>query len=283
MFSTADIPLTCHCPAPLWRPVFAGHIVACMRCRTVGAFQGIYEQIPYDPLDRSRLVGFEPVVLSPALIPWLGAWARRVGDPFETFAYPEGVAFLPATLVCDDEAALARAEADARADAAPRIDDRLRAAGVPAGPPPESLPSGFSYVQKTWEALNMPADLSTEARLARARYVPPPASWFFAARMPAIDVLVAAVASLCGDPDTERRKLGVDSLNVLKFLTRNEGTFTLPDAIITSVAARLAAMDAPGDAKDRWYLANVLSAFDANAVGRVREALGPLAAARLAE
>jgi hypothetical protein len=125
-----------------------------MRCGTVGAIRGVFEQIPDDPHDASRQVGHETVPLTPAAHAWLSEWPRAVGDPLAPrMGRDEPTFFMPAELRCADAAALGQAESEARAKSSARVDERMRAAGVPSAPPPDDLPPGMWQFKAAWDAL----------------------------------------------------------------------------------------------------------------------------------
>jgi hypothetical protein len=268
---TWPIPFACDCGTAIWRTVFGTEqlqnrgqrVIVCMRCGRVGAVCHTTQSV--EGSDAVRVVGVEALKAAPAELAWLGAWPRRVGDPEGFYTRSEDVFFLPATALFESELELEQAEVQSRREAvAKRFDERLRAAGIPREPPPETslVRHTFWFFVEAWEAVRFPADTSIETILHRADPLRRPASWVAEAHLPMGEGLVRSVASLVGDPDATRRRVGLMALNLLK--SRTVGDFALPDAVLDAAAACIARLDPSDDS--RRYLIHVLGLFDRRAI-----------------
>lgn len=167
-------PPRCACASPLLRPILDVHpfwdVDACLRCAQILAHRAVTEE-PHP--HHVVLVAYQPLLLDGGLGAWLGAFPRRIGA--DRGPVGDATGWLPAGARYDDEAALLRAEAQARADQAPLgLEARLVAAGgAPAAPPPVLLPDELHVFTGVQALLAIPEDAPIEALLRP----PSPGAW----------------------------------------------------------------------------------------------------------
>jgi hypothetical protein len=237
-------PKLCDCGSAFMRRVLAEErlhgggqrVMACVGCGAAKAVRDRLEPIPYDPRDASRVTGYDEVPLSNEALAWLASWPRLVPVAPGQYWQAGNSFYLPATLRVKDEAELALAESAAAASTL-GYEARLRAAGVPAAPPPEGTDRLFGFVTRAWQVLQLPPETSVETLLSRIRLGNDPESWLAIGRLPERTALADAMAELIVGDNAAARETALSNLNLLRPAATS--SLELPSRVLAALAKRL--------------------------------------------
>jgi len=235
-------PDVCGCPRPLLRRCLAAEnlhgvgqrVMACMSCGASAAVRDRLEDIPDDERGCQRVVGVDTVPLSAAVLAWLSSWPRLVPPSAGEFWDANHSTFLPASLRVADEAELAQLEQQAKDQRLAKYEARLRAAGVPAEPPPPGTEALFSFVVRAWQTLQLPPDTEPEVLLGRMKGLNEPSAWIAAGRLPPRAELAHELAELLARPSDTERDLALWNLESLR--STPLGALQLPDPLLAAFA-----------------------------------------------
>jgi hypothetical protein len=235
-------PDVCACSPPLLRRCLAvenlhgagQRVMACLRCGAATAVRDRVEDIPYDDYGRVRVVGVDVVPLSAAALAWLSSWPRLV--PLNAGEYWDAntSAFLPASTRVSDEAELTRLEQQAKEQRAANYEARLRAAGVPAEPPPPGTEALFGFVVRAWQMLQLSPATDSEALLERMKGLREPSAWIAASRLPPRAELAQKMAELLARSSDAERELALSNLEVLRATPTS--ALQLPEPLLAAFA-----------------------------------------------
>ena len=244
-------------------------VVACLRCGTLGAYQHRFEPIEGDPLDRSMVVGFTPVDLSPQTRAWMSEFPRRTGSEYDEPKCADDIFFLPAATRCDDEAQLADIEARVcHAPPTTPLVRRLLDAGLPASSAPADVPGMFYFFAKSVKLATLPQDAPADALLTACFGISPPVSWLVEPRLPHGAELSAAIVAL-----VERDAIDIAYYALPRLRANPQTPNEVPTDIVDAIARSIQRMTAPAQRSMRLRLVNQLGAYDALAAQRLRSLL----------
>jgi hypothetical protein len=237
-------PKLCDCGGAFMRRVLAEErlhgagqrVMACVRCGAARAVRDRLEPIPYDPRDASAVTGYDEIPLSGEALAWLVSWPRLVPVAAGQYWHAHNSFYLSAALRVKDEAELSVAES-AAATSGLGYEARLRAAGVPASPPPDGTEKMFGFVTRAWDALQLSAETSVETLLSRIRLGNDPESWLAIGRLPERAALADAMAAFIAGENAAARESALSSLKLLR--PTPTSSLELPSVVLDALAKRL--------------------------------------------